>query len=96
VDTCDAFLTEEECERKWYLIRLMEDGYYDPYPVDQADVTALMKCYNILPEEDTSVLNFSRENEKKVAKALKDDWDSLDEYHRYVYHVINCCTSRHR
>ena len=38
MDEDDASLTDEECERIRWLIELVEDGYYDPFRIDQADV----------------------------------------------------------
>jgi hypothetical protein len=55
--TTDASLTDEECERKYYLRELVEDGYYDPFRIDQADVAELMKLKNIIPEEDATIVS---------------------------------------
>jgi hypothetical protein len=64
----DTFLTEEEYERKQYLKRLIDDGYYEPYRVDMGDVAALMASKNIVSEENAQSFNFCREDEEKLLK----------------------------
>lgn len=86
--TTDSSLTEDECERKRYLRELVEDGYYDPFRIDQADVAELMKLKIVVSEEDTHTHNFTDEDEKRLADLLEDDWDNLDDYSRVVYHII--------
>jgi hypothetical protein len=88
VDASDTHLTENERESKWCLQKLIDDGYYDPYRVDLADVAGLMVLKNII-SDDASALNFTLEDEKKLLKVLEDDWDNLDDYCRVVYHIIN-------
>ena len=51
------------------------------------DVDYLMSLQNIISEEDG--INYTREDEKKLVKILEDDWDNVNEYHRFVYHIIN-------
>ena len=46
-----------------------------------------MSSKNIISEEDG--INYTREDEKKLVKVLEDDWDNVNEYHRFVYHIIN-------
>lgn len=38
LDTSNTDLTEDDCERKRCLRRLIDDGYYEPYRVDFGDV----------------------------------------------------------
>ena len=71
-----------------YLRRLIDDGYYEPYRVDFGDVANLMRWKNII-SDDACALDFTREDEKKLAKELEDDWDNLDDFCRTAYHVIN-------
>ena len=42
MDDDNASLTDEEYERKHWLKELVEEGYYDPFLIDQADVAELM------------------------------------------------------
>jgi hypothetical protein len=63
-------LSEKKCERKRYLEDLAEDGYYEPYLVDLADVAWLIKWKNIVSEEDANALNFTIKDEKRLAKVL--------------------------
>ena len=65
IDEDDTSLTDEEYERKCWLKELVEDGYYDPFRIDQADVAELMKLKNIIPEEDSYTHNFTDEDEKR-------------------------------
>lgn len=65
-----------------------EDGYYDPFRIDQADVAELMKLKIVVSEEDAYTHNFTDEDEKRLADVLEDDWDNLDDYSRVVYHII--------
>ena len=85
----DTFLTEEEFERKRYLKRLIDDGYYEPYRVDLGDVAALMASKNIVSEENAQSFNFCREDEEKLLKMLENDWDNLSDYDKTLYHIIN-------
>jgi hypothetical protein len=85
----DTFLTEEECERKWYLKKLIDDGYYEPFMVDGGDLAALMTEKKIVSEEDAPSFSFSREDEKKLVKVLENEWDNLSKYDKFAYHVIN-------
>jgi hypothetical protein len=80
-------LTEDELERKCELERLIQDGVWEPYQVDAGDVADLMSSKNIISEEDG--INYTREDEKKLVKVLEDDWDNVNEYDRFVYHIIN-------
>jgi hypothetical protein len=82
----DTDLSEDEFERKWYLKRLIEDGYWDPYRVDLGDLVALMQEKNIISDNTSDI---TRADEKKLAKVLEDDWDNLDDYNKVVYHIIN-------
>jgi hypothetical protein len=54
-------------------LRLIQDGVWEPYRVDAADVDDLMSSKNIISEEDG--INYTREDEKKLVKVLEDDWD---------------------
>jgi hypothetical protein len=93
MDKDDASLTDEECERIRWLIELVEDGYYDPFRIDQADVAELMKLNGIVSEEDAYMHNFTEEDEKRLADRLENDWDNLDDYGKVIYHVINQTSS---
>lgn len=42
----------------------------------------------LVSEEDAYAHNFTDEDEKRLADALKDDWDNLDDYSKVVYHII--------
>ncbi len=84
----NASLTDEEYERKYYLIGLVEDGYYDPFRIDQAGIGELMKLKSIVNEEDAYSLNFTVKDEKRLADLLENDWDNLSEYYKVVYHTI--------
>src|SRR5918995_27679 len=88
IDENDASLTDEECERKYRLKGLVEDGYYDPFRIDQADVAELMKLNGIVSEEDAYMHNFTEEDEKRLADRLENDWDNLDDYGKVIYHII--------
>ena len=88
MDEDDASLTDEECERIRWLIELVEDGYYDPFRIDQADVAELMKLNGIVSEEDAYMHNFTEEDEKRLADRLENDWDNLDDYGKVVYHIV--------
>ena len=88
MDKDDASLTDEECERIRRLIELVEDGYYDPFRIDQADVAELMKLNGIVSEEDAYMHNFTEEDEKRLADRLENDWDNLDDYGKVIYHII--------
>ena len=93
IDENDASLTDEEYERKCWLKELVEDGYYDPFRIDQADVAELMKLNGIVSEEDAYMHNFTEEDEKRLADRLENDWDNLDDYGKVIYHVINQTSS---
>ena len=67
---------------------MTEEGYYDPYRIDQADIGELMKLKNIISEEDVYLQNFTVEDEKRLADVLENDWDNLSEYCKVVYHII--------
>lgn len=41
MDEDDASLTDEKYERRSCLIELVEDGYYDPFRIDQSDLGAM-------------------------------------------------------
>ena len=71
-----------------YLKELVEDGYYDPFRIDQPDVAELMKLKIVVSEEDAYTHNFTDEDEKRLADMLEDDWDNLDDYSRVVNHTI--------
>jgi hypothetical protein len=72
---------------------LVEDGYYDPFRIDQGDVAELMKLKNIISEEVAYSQNFSVEDEKRLADMLEDDWNNLDDHSKVVYHVIKNISS---
>jgi hypothetical protein len=55
----DTDLTEDEYERKMYLRKLIDDGYYEPYRVDGGDLAALMTEKKIVSEEDAWAFNFT-------------------------------------
>ena len=67
MDEDDASLNDEERERKWYLDELVEDGYYDPYRIDQADIADMAKLNGILPEDAAYSHNFTEEYERRLA-----------------------------
>ena len=71
MDKDDAYLPDEEYERKCLLKELVEDGYYDPFRIDQADVAELMKLKNIISKEDAYSHNFTKEDEKRLALSLQ-------------------------
>ncbi len=83
-----AYITTFTYSKRPTLRRLIDDGYYEPYRVDFGDVAYLMQRNNII-SDDACALDFTREDEKKLAKELEDDWDNLDDYCRVVYHIIN-------
>src|ERR687891_1287505 len=89
----DASLTDEECERKYRLKGLVEDGYYDPFRIDQDDIAGLMKSNVIVLDKDAYSHNFSEVDEKRLADRLENDWDNLDDYGKVVYHVIKNTSS---
>ena len=93
MDKDDASLTDEECERIRWLIELVEDGYYDPFRIDQADVAELMKLNGIVSEEDAYIHNFTDEDEKRLADRLEENWDNLNNHSKVVYHVIKNTSS---
>lgn len=86
MDEDDASLNDEERERKWYL-ELVEDGYYDPFRIDQTDIAELMHLNGIVSEDVAYTNDFTEEGEKRLAKVLEDDWDNLDDYSKVMYHV---------
>ena len=88
IDEDDTSLTDEEYERKCWLKELVEDGYYDPFRIDQADVAEFMKLNNIISVEDAYAHNFSDEDGKRLADRLENDWDNLDDYGKVIYHII--------
>lgn len=88
MDDDDTSLTDEECERKYSIKELVEDGYYDPFRIDQADIGELLKLKNIISEEDAYLQNYTLEDEKRLADVLENDWDNLSEYCKVVYHII--------
>ena len=88
MDEDDSSLTDEECETKWYLDELVEEGYFDPFRIDQTDVAELMKLNGIVSEDDAYSHNFTEQDEKGLADVLENDWDNLSEYCKVVYHII--------
>lgn len=88
MDEDDASLTDEECERRSCLIELVDDGYYDPFRIDQGDIAELMKLKNIMSEEDAYSQNFTVEDEKRLADALEEDWNNINDYDKVVYYII--------
>ena len=88
IDENDASLTDEEYEKKYYFKELVEDGYYDPYRIDQVDIAGLMNLNKVVSEEDADAHDFSRDDEMRLAYILEDNWDNLDDYSKVVYHII--------
>src|ERR671919_3074385 len=88
IDEDDTSLTDEEFERKYWLTELVNDGYYDPYRIDQDDVADLLKLNGIVPEDAANLHNFTDEDEKRLGDRLENEWDNLDDYSKVVYHVI--------
>ncbi|MGH9952424.1 MAG: hypothetical protein ACRD5J_12400 [Nitrososphaeraceae archaeon] len=88
MDEDDTILTDEEYEKKWRHKELIEDGYYDPFRIDQGDIAQLMKLNNVVSEEDADAHRFGEGDEMRLAYILEDNWDDLDEYSKVVYHVI--------
>lgn len=93
MDEDDASLTDEERKRKWYLEELLEDGYYDPFRIDQDEIVELMKLNGVVSEENAYMHNFTEVDEKRLADRLEDQWDDLDDYGRVVYHIIKNTSS---
>ena len=46
MDEDDESLIDEEYEKKCQLKELVENGYYDPFRIDQSDIESLMKSYD--------------------------------------------------
>jgi plasmid maintenance system antidote protein VapI len=76
MDEDDASLNDEERERIWYLDELVEDGYYDPFRIDQTDIAELMHLNGIVSEDVAYANDFTEEDEKRLAKVLETDWES--------------------
>jgi hypothetical protein len=71
----------------------VEDGYYDPFRIDHWDIAELMQFKNIVSKEDAFSHNFTEEDEMRLVEVLEINWDSLDDYYKVVYHVINQTSS---
>ena len=67
---------------------MVEDGYFDPFRIDQDDIAGLMKSNVIVLDKDAYSHNFSEVDEKRLADRLENDWDNLDDYGKVVYHKI--------
>lgn len=63
MDEDDASLNDEERERKWYLDELVEDGYYDPFRIDQTDIAELMHLNGIVSEDVAYANDFTEEDD---------------------------------
>lgn len=88
MDVDDTSLTDEEYEIKSSFKELVEDGYYDPFRIDQADIGELLKLKGIISEEDVYLQNYTLGDEKNLADVLENDWDNLSEYCKVVCHII--------
>ena len=69
MDEDDASLTDEEYERKYYIKDLVEDGYYDPFRIYQADVADLMKLNDIVSEDNAYMHNFTEDETRLASNA---------------------------
>ena len=54
-------LTDEEYEYQQYLEELIWWGYYEPYPLDIADMVEVMRRNNIISKEDADNLHYTQE-----------------------------------
>lgn len=88
MDENDGSLTEEEYEKKCHLKELGDDGYFDPYRIDQGDIAELMALNNIVSIEDAYAHNFAEGDQMRLADVLERNWFNLDNFSKVVYHVI--------
>lgn len=68
---------------------MLESGFYEPFQVDACEVADLMREKNIISEEDIDYLHYTKEDENRLKEVLENEWDTLPETYKVIWHVLN-------